>query len=562
MHDDRATLLHEDPDVHRRRWLLLGVMCLSLVLVVMAVSSLNVAAPRLQQDLQATATQLHWIIDSYGLVFAGLLLPAGALGDRYGRKGALLLGLGMFAVGLLVAGLADSPGQVITGRAVMGAGSAFVMPATLSLISAVFPPDERTKAIAVWAGFAGAGAAIGPVVAGAMLEEFWWGSAVLVNLPVVAVAAVAVARYSPRSRDSQATPLDVAGSALALVSMLSLLYGIIEGAERGWTDTLVLGSFVSAAVLVTAFVVWELRTEHPMLPMELFRDRRFSVGSAAITLTFFALFGFYFLSTLYLQYVLGYSPLTAGLAGLPLAGAMLAVAPRSAALGERFGPGPVMAAGFATMSVGLAVFTQVSVDSSYLLVAVGFVLVGTGIAMTAAPATGVLMSAVPLDKAGVGSAVNDTTREFGAALGIAVFGTVVGSAYRSGIDFSGTGAPADATQTAEESIGAAWGVAQTLPSGGGALLQEAQTAFVDAFRLSNALSVVVAVAAGALVLGTLRTARPARVDTPASDSVDAALDAVEVGALDDEPAAVASGGNGAVPGVDPALAVADADDVP
>jgi DHA2 family multidrug resistance protein-like MFS transporter len=544
MHDDRASLLFEDPDVHRRRWLLLGVMCLSLVLVVMAVSSLNVAAPRLQQDLGATATQLHWIIDSYGLVFAGLLLPAGAIGDRYGRKGALLAGLGAFAVGLLVAGLADSAGQVIFGRAIMGAGSAFVMPATLSLISAVFPPDERTKAIAVWAGFAGAGAAIGPVVAGALLEGFWWGSAVLVNLPVVAVAAVAVARYSPRSRDSQATPLDVAGSVLALVSMLSLLYGIIEGAERGWTDTLVLGSFVSAAVLVTGFVAWELRTTHPMLPMDLFRDRRFSVGSAAITLTFFALFGFYFLSTLYLQYVLGYSPLTAGLAGLPLAGAMLVVAPRSAALGERFGPGPVMAAGFVTMAVGLAVFTQVQVDSPYLLVAVGFVLVGAGIAMTAAPATGVLMSAVPLDKAGVGSAVNDTTREFGAALGIAVFGTLVGSVYRSGIDLSSTGASAETTQAAEESIGAAWGVAQSLPSGGGALLQEAQTAFVDAFRLSNALSVVVALAAGALVLATLRAARPATAAEATTVAADDADEPVEPFALD------------------PALALADADETP
>jgi DHA2 family multidrug resistance protein-like MFS transporter len=543
MHDDRASLLFEDPEVHRRRWLLLGVMCLSLVLVVMAVSSLNVAAPRLQQDLGATATQLHWIIDSYGLVFAGLLLPAGALGDRYGRKGALLAGLGMFAIGLLVAGLANDPGQVILGRAVMGAGSAFVMPATLSLISAVFPPDERTKAIAVWAGFAGAGAAIGPVVAGALLEGFWWGSAILVNLPVVAIAAVAVARYSPRSRDSQATPLDVAGSALALVSMLSLLYGIIESAERGWTDPLVLSAFASAAVFVTGFVAWELRTAHPMLPMELFRDRRFSVGSAAITLTFFALFGFYFLSTLYLQYVLGYSPLTAGLAGLPLAGAMLVVAPRSAALGERFGPGPVMAAGFATMAVGLAVFTQVSVDSSYLLVAIGFVLVGMGIAMTAAPATGVLMSAVPLDKAGVGSAVNDTTREFGAALGIAVFGTLVGSVYRSGIDFSSSGAPAEATQAAEESIGAAWGVAQTLPDGGGTLLQEAQTAFVDAFQLSNALSLAVALAAGALVLFTLRAARPAP-----------ALDAELATESPAEPEVTIG------PALDPALALADADE--
>ena len=223
--------LHEDPDVHARRWLLLGTMCLSLVLVVMSVSSLNVAAPRLQQELGTSASQLHWIIDSYALVFAGLLLSAGAIGDRFGRKGALLGGLGIFAIGLLLAGLGDTATQVIGGRAVMGVGSAFVMPATLSLITAVFPPEERGRAIAVWAGFAGAGGAIGPVVAGALLESFWWGSAVLVNLPVVAIAAVAVARLAPRSRDSHATPLDIVGSGLALFGMVSLLYGIIESAE-------------------------------------------------------------------------------------------------------------------------------------------------------------------------------------------------------------------------------------------------------------------------------------------------------------------------------------------
>jgi EmrB/QacA subfamily drug resistance transporter len=545
MHVDRASLLHEDPDVHRRRWLLLGVMCLSLVLVVMAVSSLNVAAPRLQQDLGATATQLHWIIDSYGLVFAGLLLPAGAIGDRYGRKGALLAGLGLFAIGLLIAGLAGDPGQVIAGRGVMGAGSALVMPATLSLIAAVFPPEERTRAIAIWAGFAGAGAAIGPVVAGALLEEFWWGSAVLVNLPVVAVAAVAVARFSPRSRDSHATPLDVTGAVLSLVGMVTLLYGIIEGPERGWTSGLVVGAFVSAAVLVTAFLRWELRAEHPMLPMALFRDRRFSVGSAVITLTFFALFGFYFLSTLYMQYVLDYSPLAAGLAGLPLAGAMVVVAPRSAALGERFGPGPVMAAGFGLIAAGLAVFTLVGTDSPYLLVAPGFVLIGAGMAMTAAPATGVLMSAVPLDKAGVGSAVNDTTREFGAALGVAVFGTLVGSVYRSGIDLSGTGAPEGAAETAGESIGAAWGVAEGLPGGGQALLGEAQSAFVDAFRISNGVSVAVAVAAGALVLATLRGRRAAGTPSGASAPVPSPAG---------EPIPVPAG----VP--EPALALADVDE--
>jgi EmrB/QacA subfamily drug resistance transporter len=553
MPTDRATLLFEDPDIHRRRWLLLGVMCLSLVLVVMSVSSLNVAAPRLQQDLGATSTQLHWIIDSYALVFAGLLLSAGALGDRFGRKGALLGGLGLFGVGLLVAGLGTTAGQVIAGRSIMGIGSAFVMPATLSLITAVFPPEEQTKAIATWAGFAGAGAAIGPVVAGALLEEFWWGSAVLVNLPMVVIAAVAVALLAPRSRDSHVTPLDPVGSILALVGMVSLLYGIIEGAERGWTDPVVLGAFVAAAVMVTAFVAWEARTAHPMLPLGLFRDRRFSVSSAAISLTFFCLFGFYFLTTLYMQYVLGYSPLTAGLAGLPLAVAMVVVSPRSAALSERYGPGTVMAGGFTVIMVGLALFTQVRVDTPYPVVALGFVLIGSGLAATAAPATGTLMSAVPLDKAGVGSAVNDTTREFGGALGIAVFGTLVGSAYRSGIDLSGADLSGEQAELAGESIGQAWGVAQTLPGGGEAMLAQAQTAFVDAFRMTNAVSLAVAALAAVLVWMTLRPSRmpaPAAADVASPARTNVGLDAV---VLEGDP------GVAGVPGV-PTLAPSTAFD--
>jgi MFS transporter, DHA2 family, integral membrane protein len=516
---DHTFLLHEQPDVHRRRWLLLGVMCLSLVLVVMSVSSLNVAAPSLQQELGTTASQLHWIIDSYALVFAGLLLSAGAIGDRFGRKGALLAGLGIFAIGLLVAGLADSAGPVIAGRAVMGVGAAFVMPATLSLITAVFPPEERGRAIAVWAGFAGAGGAIGPVVAGALLESFWWGSAVLINLPVVAIAGAAVAIWAPRSRDSHVTPLDVIGSIFALFAMLSLLYGIIESAERGWSDSLVLGSLIASVALGSAFVAWEGRTDHPMLPLGLFRDRRFSVASGVITLTFFAMFGFFFLSTLYLQYVLGYSPLEAGLASLPLAAAMIAVAPRSAGWSERYGPGTVMAGGFGLMALALGVFTQVTTATPYPITAAGFALLGAGLATTAAPATGMLMSAVPLDKAGVGSAVNDTTREFGGALGIAVLGTLVGSAYRSRFH-PAPNMPDETAEAASESIGAAWSLAPDAP-GGEATLAQAQSAFVDAFNLTIGVALAVAAAAGALVWATRRS-------TGASQVTDAGDDLIEI----------------------------------
>jgi MFS transporter, DHA2 family, multidrug resistance protein len=496
--------LYDDPDVYRRRWWLLGVMCLSLILVVLAVTSLNVAVPSMQQDLDASATQLHWIVDAYAIVFAGLLLTAGALGDRYGRKGALLFGLGVFSVGLAVTGLGTAPNQVLVGRGIMGAGAAFVMPATLSLIAAIFPPEERTKAIATWTGFAGAGGAIGPIVSGALLESYWWGSTVLVNLPVVVLTVAAVAWLAPRSRDSHVTPLDPVGAVLSLGGVVALLYGIIEGAERGWTDSLVLTGFLAAAVLLSGFVAWERRAAHPMLPMGLFKDRRFSVGSLVITLGFMAVFGFFFLSSLYMQYVLDYSTLATGLATLPMAAGFIIAAPRSAALGERLGVARVMALGLVVSAVGLGMLVQVTVDTPYVVLGLAFGLMGTGMAIALAPATGSIMSAVPLDKAGVGSAVNDTTREFGAALGVAVMGSILGSVYRSGLDVDRAGVPADAAASAEESIGSAWAVARELPDGGPALLDSARESFVDAFRVTNGVGVAIVLTTAAIVLVALR----------------------------------------------------------
>jgi DHA2 family multidrug resistance protein-like MFS transporter len=334
-------LLHEDPVIFRRRWFLLGIMCLSLVMVVMSVAGLNVALPSLQSDLSATASELQWIIDSYALVFAALLLPAGALGDRFGRKRALVLGLVIFAAGSVVGGIGTNAAQIIAGRIINGIGAAFVMPATLSLLTTIFPPQERRKAIALWAGFAGAGGALGPIVSGALLERFWWGSAFLVNVPVVALVLIAVLVFSPTSRDPEATPLDPIGALLSLIGLASLVFGIIEGPERGWSDSAVMVAFAVAAVGLAAFVVWERRSTHPMLPLTFFRDRRMSVGSGVVTVAFFVMFGLFFLFSLYLQFVRAYSPLEAGLATLPLAITLVALAPRSAALAERLGSGPV-----------------------------------------------------------------------------------------------------------------------------------------------------------------------------------------------------------------------------
>ncbi|MFN2503518.1 MAG: DHA2 family efflux MFS transporter permease subunit [Acidimicrobiales bacterium] len=490
--------LHEDPVIHRRRWFLLGIMCLSLVMVVMSVAGLNVALPSMQRELDATASQLQWIVDIYALVFAALLLPAGALGDRFGRKGALLLGLFIFTSGSVVSGIATGATQIILGRVITGVGAAFVMPATLSLLTTIFPPEERRKAIALWAGFAGAGGALGPIVSGALLEGFWWGSALLVNVPVVAAVITAVWIFSPNSRDPKATPLDPLGALLSLVGLGALVFGIIEGPERGWTDTAVLGAFVVAAVGLAGFLAWEKRSTHPMLPLGLFRDRRMSVGSGVVTVAFFVMFGLFFLFTLYLQFVRDYSPLSAGLATLPLALTLVAVAPRSAVLGERLGTGPVMAAGFVLVSAGFGVLAFIDPSTPYLVLVLALVLLGAGMSLTAAPATGSIMSAVPQAKAGVGSAVNDTTREVGGALGIAVLGSISSAVYRSAIDVESLSLPPAIADAARESVGAATVIAEQVP-GGAELAARAGRAFTESFNLASAVAAILALAAAAVV---------------------------------------------------------------
>jgi len=503
---DLSDLLYEDPDIHRRRWFVLGIMGVSLVLVVMSVSGLNVALPSIQRDLSATNSQLQWIIDSYALVFAGLLLSAGAIGDRFGRRRALLGGLTVFALGAALGSLGETAGQVVVGRTIMGVGAALIMPATLSLITAVFPPEERRTAIAMWAGFAGAGGAIGPVVSGGLLEGFWWGSALLVNIPVVAGLMAAVVFAVPESRDPETTPLDPAGAVLSLVGVTALVYAIIEGPEEGWTSPWVLTGFVAAVAALGAFIAWERRSPHPMLPIRYFRDLRFSVGAAVITIAFFAMFGFFFLNGLYLQFVRGYSPLLAGVSTLPLAAMLVIVAPRSAALAERFGSGPVISTGFSSIGLGFFLLSLVGPTSPFLLLAAAYVCLGAGMGVTVAPATGGVMSAVPQAKAGVGSAVNDTTRELGGALGIAVLGSIVTSTYRSGLDLDGLRLPPDAASAVEESVGAAGGIAARLPDGS-ELVARAGSAFTDAFNTTSLLCAMLAVVAGIVVRVVFRPDR-------------------------------------------------------
>ena len=478
--------------IYRRRWLILSVTCLSLVLVVVSGSSLNVALPTLQRQLDASGSDLQWIIDSYALVFAGLLLPAGTLGDRFGRKGALQFGLVLFALAAGLGALAETPTAVIIFRSLMGVGAAFIMPATLSIITQSFPASERTKAIAIWTGFAGAGGAIGPVTSGLLLEEFDWPAVFLINIPFAAAALLAGLLILPSSRDPESAPLDFGGALLSVGGLLTLLYAIIEGPELGWLDPVTLGLLGLAAVLIAAFVAWELRIPHPMLDPRLFRIPAFSVGSLAIALSFFAMFGMFFLLTLYLQFVQGHSPLQAGIRTLPMAGALILVSPRSAVLVARFGARPVVVGGLLILAAGLFTFLAYEPGTDYPFIVLSLVLMASGMGLLMPPATSAIVASVPAAKAGVGSAMNDLSREVGGAIGIAVIGSVLASAFRSNIQADLQGLAPQVAAAAEESIGAALSVAATLDAPAGlALRAAAQQSFADALGITMVVAAVV-----------------------------------------------------------------------
>jgi EmrB/QacA subfamily drug resistance transporter len=482
---------------YQRRWWALGVLCLSLVVIGMDNTILNVTLPTLARDLRATTSQLQWMVDSYVLVFAGLLLTTGALGDRFGRKLALNAGLLVFVAGSVASAFAGSAEVLIATRAAMGIGAALIMPSTLSIITNLFPPKERGRAIGVWAGVAGLGIVLGPVIGGWLLERFWWGSVFLVNVPVAALAILAGWPLVPESRDPNATPLDPIGAALSIAALVTLVYGIIQAPDNGWTDPLILGAFAIAAVLSAAFVWWERRVQHPMLRLEFFRNPRFSAASGAITMVFFALFGSVFLLTQHLQFVLGYTPLQAGVRILPVA-ALIVAAPLSARLVERIGTKVVVVAGLLIVAGALWLLSTVELTDGYGLVAASLALLGTGMGFTMAPATESIMGSLPLAKAGVGSAMNDTTRQVGGALGVAVLGSILASSYAAAIEPALRSAPPQLAQTAGDSIGAATTIAAQLGPQGQGLLEAARSAFIQG--MGDAVQVGAGVAAFAALL--------------------------------------------------------------
>src|SRR3954451_23621873 len=519
-------------DVYRRRWAILAVLCTSLMIIIIGNTALNVAIPTLSRDLDATTSQLQWMVDAYSLVFAGLLLTGGAIGDRYGAKGALQAGLLVFLDGSLYAAFADSAIAVIAGRTVMRVGAAFVMPATLSIITNVFPPHERTKAIAVWAGIAGAGAAIGPIASGFLLQHFWWGSVFLVNVPVIVIALIAGRILLPTSRDPEQGKLDPVGAALSIFGLGTLVYAIIEAPDHGWASAESAVAFGLAAVLIGLFFWWELRTPEPMLNLRYFLDRRFSVAAGGITLVFFAMFGVFFLLTQYFQLVLGYTALEAGVKQGPIALVIILVAPQTPRISSRVGSNRVVAGGLGLVALGMLLFSQMQIDTSYSVLLIPMLVLATGMSLTMAPLTASIMSAVPLGKAGVGSAMNDTTRELGGALGVAVLGSLVASKYTSSLGSALAGLPAEQQHLATSSLSGALQVAAGLPGDGGeALNRAARQAYLDGMSLAVVVGAVVSLVAAVVVYRLLPAEHFVRPtvdvggEAPALDTLAIALDA-------------------------------------
>lgn len=483
------------------RWWTLLVLSLSLVIIGLDNTILNVAIPTIQRELDASASELQWMVDSYVLVFAGLLLTMGALGDRYGRKLTLQLGLVIFGISSIFAAYSTSSEMLIATRAVMGVGGALIMPSTLSIITDVFPRDERGKAIGIWAGTAAFGIGIGPALGGWLIEQFWWGSVFLINGPVVLVALVAGLFLVPRSRDPVPPRIDPAGAVLSIATLVALVFAIIEAPSRGWLDPLVLASFGLSLVLGAIFFRQELRSDHPMLNLDFFRNPRFSAGAGAITMAFFAMFGVIFILTQYLQFVQGYSALQAGVRIAPFALGMMAGAANSHRLVRRFGTNKVVSGGLALLAIMLTSFALWDVDTPYWVILISVILMSFGMANTMAPSTDAVMGAVPLAKAGVGSAMNDTTRMVGGALGVAIIGSVLNTVYSSSMAEATAGLPPERADAASDSVGAAIGIGGAIGGPPGeALIAAARAEFVGGMGYAFFLAAAVALTGSLLVL--------------------------------------------------------------
>ncbi|GAB2671905.1 MFS transporter [Saccharopolyspora gloriosae] len=515
-----------DLRVYRSRWATLLVLCLALSTTMLANTSLGVALPFLSQDLGSSLSDQQWFSNAYALVFAGLLFTTSTLADRYGRKVMLQAGLILFgAVSLYVWLFVASSAELIAARGLLGLGASMIMPVTLSILTSVFPSSERTKAVGVWAAVSGAGTALGPVIAGLLLEFTTWHAVFAINIPVVVVAVLAGIRYVPKNAGSAAPVegghggIDIGGAILSTAGITVVVYGLIDAQHVGWTAPRTLIMVAAGLVLVGLFVLWERRATDPMLDVNLFRNAGFSSSAVALTLVFFAMIGVFFSLSQTLILVFGYSPLGSSVAMLPMSVMMVLVAPQVAGIVARFGPRATITTGLVLAACGMAGLSTLTVDSGYLNLLLPLALTSGGMSLAMAPATDQLMANVPRARAGMGSATNDVTREVGASLGVAVLGSVLGSVYSTQLGPAVAGLAPEAQAMAKESLPGGLQVAASLGQQGAALAQDVMMSWMGGMRFAN-LAGAGLILAAALVAWIWMPRKAAHTDAPADSAAE------------------------------------------
>ena len=484
------------------RWAVLAVLCVSLLMVNLDNTVLNVALPTLVRTLNASSSELQWIVDAYIIVFAGLLLVAGSLADRVGRKRTFLIGLSAFAAGSAWAAFSGSVGMLIAARASMGLGGALMMPSTLAIITDVFrDPGERQRAIGLWAATSGVGIALGPIIGGLLLTHFWWGSVFLINVPIAAAGFGCALPLIPNSKNPAAARPDFTGGLLSVLGLVLLVWSIIEAPIRGWSSAAVIGVGAAGVVVLTGFAIWERTSSHPMLNLRFFRDRRFSVAVSSMGLVMFGLFGSMFILTQFLQFDLGYTALQAGVRILPAAGAIAVVAPFSALLVRFVGTKLMVAGGLLLIAAGLWQMSGNSVTSTYASIVPGMILLGVGAGMSIPAATGSVMESLPREHTGVGSATQGTFFQVGGAFGVAIVGSLLSTRYQDRMTpaLAPYLLPKPVEQTILGSIGGAQSVAARVGGAQGAMINHAaRSAFISGADL-GLITAAAVTAVGALI---------------------------------------------------------------
>jgi len=511
MQAEMAHAYHTLPG-YKHRWIGLIFIGISLIVISLDNTVLNVALPSIARSLNASATDLQWIIDAYVLVFAALLLTTGSIGDKVGRKKALQIGLVLFGIGSLAAALSTTTTMLIAARAFLGLAGAMMMPATLSIVSATFPPHERPQAIALWASVFGLGVGIGPLIGGWLVQQFSWSSVFYVNLPVIVIALIGGYFFLAESKDEDAPSPDIPGVILSIIGLFALIFAIIEAGVKGWTDSSVLIAYVVAIVTLSAFAWWERRAPNAMLPLHFFRNMAFTGANVALVFISFSLFGAVFFLTQYLQTVHGYTSFEAGIRILPQAIALTIMASLSARIAKRIGTKNAIALGiFISAAAMLYMGLIFDAETPYPIIAVGQVLMTTGLGIAISPATNSVMSSIPVNKAGVGSAMNDTTRQLGGAIGVAVLGTIMNGAYLRGIVALRDQLPPELFQQVASSVQRAHIVVSrpdVPPELGARIIEVSNAAFLDG--MSNALFIAAGVMTAAAILALV--VLPSRIE--------------------------------------------------